>query len=357
MHISPYTTVECEKIAEASSLRYIKSSSAGIVRKKFGKGFAYYFINGKKIEDKNLLKRIKSLAIPPAYHDVWICRYSNGHIQATGRDNRNRKQYIYHPLWKEIRQQKKFSTMIAFGKSLSIIREHITLELSKKLQLTKTQIICAIIYLLDNSCIRIGNSIYAKTNKSYGLTTLRKKHLSVQNNKAVLDFMGKNSQLWHVILKDKNIIKLLKKCEEIPGYELFKYFTEDGEINIITSQDVNGYLRALTKQAFTAKDFRTWIACREIFYRLVSNFSISINKQESIKATVAEVANLLGHTPSICEKSYIDPDIFRWWEDKRLLQWAKKHKKLILEADKDRLLLSWLRYKNRLHQRESTYEK
>jgi DNA topoisomerase-1 len=336
--VSLYTVQECERIAAAAALRYIKDDIPGFSRRKSGGGFIYYDWEGKKVTDKATLKRIKSLAIPPAYQNVWICSKANGHIQATGLDDKHRKQYIYHPLWHEVRQQQKFDSLIEFGRCLPYIRKHINKQLKKTLELNKEQVICAIIYLLDTACIRIGTSRYAKKNQSFGLTTLRKKHISITRNEAILDFPGKNAHLWHVILKNKRLIKLLKKCEEIPGYELFKYYTEDKKLNIITSQDVNGYLQSLTQHSFTAKDFRTWIACRESFYRLVKK---NCSSKEQI--VIQEVAKLLGHTPTICRKNYIAPDIINWWKEGRLSTWIKKQN--ISLRNKDKLLLAWLESK------------
>ena len=200
-----------QEFAQTISLYYISDTSLGISRKLYGNKFVYYNSDGTRVVDRTVLNRINSLAIPPAYKEVWISPISNSHIQAIGRDCKNRKQYRYHPLWRQIRQENKFISMISFGKVLPLIRKHIAQELKKPLQMDKNQIICAIIYLLDNHFIRIGNAIYEKQNKSYGLTTLRKKHLSLCSSKAILEFEGKNSKTWHVVLKDKKIIKILKK--------------------------------------------------------------------------------------------------------------------------------------------------
>lgn len=297
------------------------------------------------MKDTKTLQRIRHLAIPPAYNTVWICPFANGHIQATGRDEKRRKQYIYHPMWQEVRQHKKFATMLAFGKALPIIRNHIQQEMEKPITLEKSQIIAAILFLLDKACVRIGTSIYAKENKSYGLTTLRKKHLSIDKNQAVLEFMGKNAQLWHVILTNKKIIRLLEKCEEIPGYELFKYKDENGQINTITSQEVNGYLKHLANQPFTAKDFRTWAACRETFARLLeNNYNEDENPKDTLKNTIKEVAQILGHTPSICQKNYIDPDIIFWWQKNQFKPWLQRHKNINLK-DTEAVFLAWLKDK------------
>ncbi|MDI1351177.1 MAG: DNA topoisomerase IB, partial [bacterium] len=221
------------------------------------------------------------------------------------------------------------------------IRQHIQDELDKPLKMSKNQIICAVIYLLDNYFIRVGNAIYEKQNKSYGLTTLRKKHLSLSSTKAILNFSGKNSKPWHVVLKDKKIIKLLKKCESLPGYRLFKYIDEDNNTYEITSQDINLYLHKLTQHPFTAKDFRTWGACRETFYRLSQiHYIDEHSSQEPLKNIIAEVAKLLGHTPAICQKCYIFPEIIIKWKETQIKTWIKKRTRLM--SDKDKLLLRWL---------------
>ncbi len=322
-------------------LRYIKDSIPGIKRERHGAKFVYFTPKGERISDKKEIDRINALAIPPAYSDVWISPLANGHLQATGRDSKNRKQYRYHSLWREIRQENKFISMIPFGKTLPLIRDHVDQQLNKPLAMDKDQIICAIIYLLDNHFIRIGNVEYEKQNHSYGLTTLRKKHLSLESSKAILKFNGKNSKPWHVVLKDKKIIKVLKKCEAIPGYRLFKYLDQQNNHCEIHSQDINEYLQTLTQYSFTAKDFRTWAACREMLYRLSK---ITADEQENstqnLKPIITEVATILGHTPSICQKCYIHPEIITMWQEEQLSEWVDRYKHLI--EDKDKLLLQWL---------------
>lgn len=342
MNNSLYSPEECEKIAESADLRYVQDSIPGILRKKRGKGFIYYSPKGVKITDLKELKRFKSIVIPPAYQNIWICPFANGHIQATWRDSKNRKQYIYHPLWQEARQQQKFGLMILFGESLPLIRKHINEVLSQPATLSKQQIICAILYLLDKSCIRIGNPIYAQENKTYGLTTLRKKHLTIKEDEAILDFEGKNSKVWHININNKKIVKILKKCEEIPGYELFKYRDENKVLNTINSQDINLYLKELTNHPFTAKDFRTWIASRELLSRLVQH-AIDDFPVRNLKIAINEVAVLLGHTAAICKKNYLHPELIPTWQKGKLKEWILKNKKQLTSGDKDSLLLFWLK--------------
>lgn len=331
--------MENDAIAELASLRYYNDQFPGITRKRNGNTFQYFYPDGKRVVEQNVLERIKKLAIPPAYSEVWISTKANSHLQATGRDAKNRKQYRYHKKWESIRQQNKFMMLLPFGQALTKIRKHTEKVLKNPLHLNKEQIICAIIFLLDNYFIRIGNYIYEKQNKSFGLTTLRKKHLSWKSTQAILEFEGKNSKSWHVVLKDKKILKILKKCEEIPGYHLFKYLDEDNISHEISSQDVNEYLKQITQQDFTAKDFRTWAACRETLFRLVS-IEYDEGSNSTFKEIVTDVASLLGHTPAICQKSYIYPEIIAMWKDKKLIAWHKKT--ITTTVDKDSLLLQWL---------------
>lgn len=338
---SLYSMEECERVARLASLRYVNDTMPGITRQKQGDEFLY-FKNSNQLTDENTLARIKKLAIPPAYHDVWICPYENGHIQATGRDKNNRKQYRYHPLWLEVRNQQKFATLIEFGQSLPLIKRHITRELNKPTQLNRAQVICAIIYLLYHYNVRVGNSVYARQNKSYGVTTLRKKHLSLKKNKAILNFRGKNSKLWNIILSDKKIIKILKKCEEIPGYELFKYTDENNSLTVVTSQEVNFYLKNITNYPFTAKDFRTWIACRETLCRLI-RCEPRGEAQDPFHDTLKQVSKLMGHTPAICQKNYIHPGIISAWKTQSLKVWADENRDKIAGANDDNILLLWLK--------------
>jgi DNA topoisomerase-1 len=342
MKISIFSQEECEQVAKSAALRYVQDSMPGITRKKKGKDFNYFYPDGTRVNEEKELKRISALGIPPAYQAVWICPFANGHIQATGRDSKNRKQYIYHELWQEARKQQKFDLMISFGQAIFSIRKHINKILSKEPSLDKEQIICAILYLLDSSCIRIGNTIYAEENKTYGLTTLRKKHLVLKNNQASLDFEGKNSKVWKINISNKKIVRLLKKCEEIPGYELFKYQDQNKTLNIINSEDINHYLKELTKHPFSAKDFRTWVASRELFCRLL-DFTHEEPTATYFKNAIKEVASLMGHTVTICKKSYIHPEILYWWQTGKLEHWKNNNQKKIASLDNDHLLLFWLK--------------
>ncbi|MDR3501434.1 MAG: DNA topoisomerase IB [Legionella sp.] len=320
---------------------YVKQTP-GIQRKKQGKNFVYFDSKGKRITDSKVLERIKLLAIPPAYTHVWICSNEKGHIQAVGRDNKNRKQYIYHASWVQRRQEQKFKSLLDFGYSLSTLREKINEEISSPPTLDKSQIICAVLFLIDNYSVRIGNSAYAKQNKTYGITTLRKKHMRHKKNAVSFEFLGKNKHPWNFEVTEKNLIQILKQCNHIPGYEIFKYYNEQQHIAVITSQDVNEYLQRVTQHPFTAKDFRTWIATREFFVRAISLLEIKNLKITHIKHSMLEVAALLGHTPSICKTSYIHPQIFEWLKNGKLMKWKRKNQQNIKTKKPDELLLLWL---------------
>lgn len=324
-----------------SSLMYVKNIQ-GIQRRKQGRSFVYYSPAGKKITDPKVLERIKTLAIPPAYTKVWICPYENGHIQAVGRDSKNRKQYIYHPLWVKMRENVKFRSLLDFGRSLSSLRKKINEEIKKPPSLDKNQIICSVLFLVDNYSVRIGNQVYAKKNKTFGVTTLRKKHMQHKKKSVTFKFLGKNKHLWNFEVEEKNVVKILKCCGQIPGYEIFKYYKEHQEIGVVTSQDVNEYLYAVTQHHFTAKDFRTWIATREFFSRALKLLEIKNLRMKHIKNSLLEVANLLGHTPTICKDSYIAPQIWEWLNNGKLLQWKYKNKKFIQNKNSEEILLLWL---------------
>ncbi|HAF87757.1 MAG: DNA topoisomerase [Legionellaceae bacterium] len=344
---SLYTVDECEKVALDAALRYVNDTLPGISRKRAGKGFAYYTAAKVLIKDKTELKRIKALGIPPAYQNVWICPYANGHIQATGRDAKNRKQYRYHERWHLVRQESKFANMLQFGEALPMIRTHIKEQLAQSVKLSKSQVICAMLYLLDTCYIRIGNPHYAKENASYGLTTLRKKHLTLTRHQAQLEFKGKSAQLWQVVLKNNRILKIIKQCEDIPGFELFKYLDEEHNAHVIQSQDINHYLQSLTNQPFTAKDFRTWAACRETLKRCIElTYEGKAACKTTFKLIVAEVAKLLRHTPSICRKNYIHQNLILAWQEARFSAWLERHQPFLPQNNDDAYLLYWLNHQD-----------
>ena len=282
-------------------------SSPGIQRKRSGKGFVYADTNGKTIRDPDVLRRIRSLVIPPAWRDVWICPLANGHLQATGRDARNRKQYRYHARWKEVRDSTKFERMVAFGHALSNIRDHVEHDLTLP-GLPRDKVLATVVRLLELTLIRVGNEEYAKANGSYGLTTLRDRHVDIYGSTIRFRFLGKSKKKHEVGIRDQRLARILKKCQEIPGYELFQYINESGEAAPIDSSDVNEYLRQIAGEDFTAKDFRTWTATVLAAMACQRLTEEKPTKKQLVQA-VELVANLLGNTPSVCRKCYIHPAI------------------------------------------------
>jgi len=294
-------------------LRHSSDHSPGIRRRKHGKGFSYRNDSGKTISSLNERKRLTKLAIPPAYRDVWICASPHGHLQATGRDARGRKQYLYHPDWRAARDETKFERMQAFGSALPRIRASVTRDLARPAVATISQpaVTAALVRLLDTTMIRVGNDEYARSNKSFGLTTLRKRHASLTGTQLRLKFRGKSGIEHEVALKDKRVARIVLRCQALPGQELFKYRDENGQTHSVGSGEVNDYLRAASGGDFTAKDFRTWHASAAA---LALFMHLAEAAQETITASIAsgiitEIAHLLGNTAAVCRKSYIHPEV------------------------------------------------
>src|SRR5215213_10556741 len=251
------SVVDPRDAAESAGLRYVSDEQPGIRRRKAGKGFTYLKPGGSKVDDEATLKRIKTLAIPPAYTDVWICPHANGHIQATGRDARGRKQYRYHPKWREKRDETKFGRVLAFSEALPRIRAQVERDLSKP-GLPREKVLATVVRLLDCTGIRIGNDEYARSNRSFGLTTLQDRHVEVSGSNIKFEFRGKSGKNHSVSLSDRRLAKIVQRCQDIPGEDLFQYVDEEGVRQTISSGDVNDYLREISGADFTAKDFRTW---------------------------------------------------------------------------------------------------
>ncbi|WP_460450754.1 DNA topoisomerase IB [Alsobacter sp. SYSU BS001988] len=307
--------------AEQAGLRYVSDEEPGFRRRKSGKGVTYLGLDGKAIRDKDALERIRKLAIPPAYTDVWICPDPNGHIQATGRDDKGRKQYRYHPRWREVRDGDKFEHMLDFAKCLPVLRERIDADMAKR-GLPRDKVLATVVHLLENTLIRIGNADYAKQNKSYGLTTLRDRHVKIDGQELRFEFKGKSGKTWKLKVKDRRIAKLVKACQDIPGQHLFQYYDENGERQPVTSADVNAYLKEATGQDVTAKDFRTW-AGTVLAAMTLKEFELvdqQARTKKTIKAAVERVATRLGNTPTICRKCYVHPEVFSAYLDGSLLE-------------------------------------
>lgn len=305
-----------EKAAEVAAgiaeegLRYVSDSSPGYQRKRSGRSFNYYDTNGKRITDPTIVDRITSIAIPPAYEAVWICSSPNGHIQATGLDARGRKQYRYHPKWRELRDQTKYERVLQFATKLPKLRRRISADIKRK-ALPREKVLATVTSLLDKTLIRVGNHQYAAANKSFGLTTLRRKHAAIKNGALRLEFTGKSGKRWNLQINDKRIIGVVKRCAEIPGHDLFKYIDDDGHVCTIGSGDVNEYIKDAMDDDFTAKDFRTWagtVLAAAALAKCVTG-STQAQTKRNITAAIAEVARQLGNTPAICRKCYIHPEI------------------------------------------------
>lgn len=296
-----------------SGFRYVSDDTPAITRVAKGDGFSFQLASGKAVKDNTNLARISHLAIPPAYIDVWICPLANGHLQATGRDPRGRKQYLYHPKWRTARDETKFDRMLAFGVALPKIRARVTRDLAAAAgkNIPRETVMAAVVRLLDTTMVRVGNDEYARTNKSFGLTTLRKRHVAVSGDNLRLRLKGKSGVAHDVALKDKRIARVVKRCQSLPGQELFKYLDGDGQAHSVGSSDVNDYLHNASGGEFTAKDFRTWhgsAAALGLFKALDKAEKAAITKTLANRL-IAEVAQLSGNTAAVCRKSYIHPQV------------------------------------------------
>ncbi len=311
---SPVAHAEAVDAAATGRLRYVTDTAPGIARRRSGRGFGYRAADGGSVRDRPTLARIRALAIPPAWTDVWICAIPNGHIQAVGRDARGRKQYRYHPRWREIRDETKYARMIEFGRALPRIRRRVQDDVGRP-GLPREKVLAAVVGLLEATLIRVGNEEYARQNGSYGLTTLRAKHVRVEAGRVRFEFRGKGGKPHVVALTDRRLARVVRQCQDLPGYELFQYVDDEGQRQTIDSADVNAYLRDVIGQDFTAKDFRTWGATvlAAVALRGLDAGSPTRAKQHMAQA-VAAVAQQLRNTPAICRKCYIHPAIFEAFE-------------------------------------------
>jgi DNA topoisomerase-1 len=302
--------------ARAAGLRYTTDSKAGIRRKRNGKGFLYLGPDGKPIRNATDLNRIRTLAIPPAWTDVWICADALGHLQATGRDARGRKQYRYHPKWREVRDETKYDRMIGFAHALPGIRRRSAEDL-KRAGLPREKVLATVVQLLEKTLIRVGNDEYAKHNGSFGLTTLRDGHVQVSEGKVRFSFRGKSGVEHEISLEDRRLARIVKQCRDLPGYDLFQYIDEAGKRQSIGSADVNAYLKEITGEEFTSKDFRTW-AGTVLAAQLLRDFEAvdsAAKAKKNIVRAVEAVAKRLGNTKAVCRKCYIHPAVFDAYVD------------------------------------------
>ncbi|HYB98418.1 MAG TPA: hypothetical protein VEC57_04715 [Candidatus Limnocylindrales bacterium] len=294
--------------ARAVGLRYVSDDGPGIRRVKAGKTFRYVNGSGKPVRDGRTLARIRSLAIPPAWTDVWICPDENGHVQATGRDARGRKQHRYHPRWRQVRDATKYDRMLDFAKALPAIRRRVTRDLAGR-GMERERVLATVIRLMDLTFIRIGNEEYARTNNSYGLTTMKNRHASVKASTIRFQFRGKSGKRHDIAVEDPRVARVVRKCQDIPGQDLFGYYDEDGNIHDVHSGDVNEYLREISGGEFTARDFRTWagtVLAMSLLRKCPSASTERAAKKLVLRA-VEQVAEKLGNTVAVCRKCYIHP--------------------------------------------------
>lgn len=294
--------------AREAGLRYVDDRIPGITRRRRGRSFAYYDPSGSPIRDERELARIRALAIPPAYRNVWICPIPHGHIQATARDDRGRKQYRYHKRWRELRDEVKYHRLAAFGKVLPKIRAAVARDLRSS-GLSRRKVLAVAITLLERTAIRIGNEEYAKANKSFGLTTLRARHVQVHGAKISVRFRGKTGREHNVTLNDARIAKIVRTCRDLPGEELFTYLDDDGAPSAINSEDVNDYLRDIAGDDFSAKDFRTWVGTVECIHSLVEAAEDKTDAKRRVNEALRRASERLGNTPAVCRKAYVHPAI------------------------------------------------
>ncbi len=306
--------------AKAAGLRYVRDKKPGIRREPQNNDWVFIKPNGKAITDPDEIKRIKAIGIPPAYTDVWICPVANGHIQATGRDAKGRKQYRYHPRWREVRDETKYGRMILFAQALPEIRRQIDHDLALP-KLPRDKVLATVVRLLETTFIRVGNLEYARENKSFGLTTMRDRHVNIAGSTIRFAFVGKHGIKHEIDVQDRKLAQIVKRCRDIPGYELFQYVDDQGQRALIDSADVNDYLREITGQDFTAKDFRTWAGTKiaVMLLRSLEPFQDDKEAKKNIVRTIEHVAKELGNTPTICRKCYVHPAVLEAYMDGTML--------------------------------------
>jgi DNA topoisomerase-1 len=323
-HLSPASPVansDPPAAAKAAGLRYVHDSKPGITRARVGEAFRYLDAGGDVIDDEATLARIKSLAIPPAWTDVWICPYPNGHLQATGRDAKGRKQYRYHPKWRTVRDDSKYERMLNFGKALPQIRREVDRAL-KLPGLPRDKVLATIVYLLEATMMRIGNEEYARTNKSFGLTTLRSRHVRIDGSDVEFRFRGKSGVYHQVKVHDRRLARIIQRTRDLPGQELFHYVDDDGATHSVGSHDVNDYLRTITGEDYTAKDFRTWsgTVLAALALQEFEKFDSQAQARKNIVRAIESVAEKLGNTPSICRKCYVHPAVLEAYLEGSVLE-------------------------------------
>jgi DNA topoisomerase I len=307
--------------AKSAGLRYVTDAKPGIARLRHGKSFRYTGPDKTPIRDQETLKRIKSLVIPPAWQQVWICTIPNGHLQATGRDARGRKQSRYHPRWRQVRDETKYERMLLFGAALPLIRHRVEHDLARP-EMPREKILATIVRLMETTFIRVGNEEYARTNHSYGLTTMRNKHVAIEGAQVHFTFDGKSGVKHEIDVSDRRLARIVRQCRDLPGYELFQYLDAEDACHSIDSADVNDYLREIAADNFTAKDFRTW-AGSVLAHTMLQQFEPFENETQAkrnIVEAIKSVAKQLGNTPSVCRKCYVHPAVIDSYLGGRMMQ-------------------------------------
>lgn len=325
-HQAPATPSELAASARNAGLHYVTDRRPGIVRaRKRGGAFDYFDPRGRRIRETKSLARIKRLAIPPAWRDVWISPDASGHLQATGRDAGSRKQYRYHPDWRKIRDETKYDRVLGFGRALQKIRRRVARDLARR-GLPREKVLATIVRLLETTLIRVGNEEYARDNKSYGLTTLQDRHAEIRSGKIIFRFRGKSGKQHVFDIRNRKLASIVKRCRDLPGYELFQYIDESGAPVDITSSDVNDYLREISGADFTAKDFRTWagtvLAARAL--QEFEKFTSQTEAKRNLLQAVEAVARMLGNTPAICRRCYVHPVVLESYLDGTLVDQLKR---------------------------------
>jgi DNA topoisomerase-1 len=309
--IEPGFASDSAEAAEDAGLQYVSDDRPGYMRIAKNGDFEYLDTERKRIRDEQRLLRIRRLAIPPAWKDIWICPSPNGHLQATGRDARRRKQYRYHERWRELRDENKFARVADFAKALPQIRKRVKHDIKLR-GLPREKVLATVVRLLERTFIRIGNDEYARENKSFGLTTIKGRHVTIRGAHLRFRFRGKSGRQHEVDIRDGQVAKIISKLQDLPGQELFQYIDDDGEVRDVRSQDVNDYLREITNEEFTAKDFRTWAGTllSALALNTQGKFETKNQAKANINTAISAVAELLGNTPAICRKCYVHPAVF-----------------------------------------------
>ena len=314
-----FDTAQVPEVIAQSSLSYVNDNEPGITRRRAGQGFSYRNPDGSLVKDHDTLARIRKLAIPPAYTDVWISPDPNGHIQATGRDAKGRKQYRYHPDWTALQAETKYARMAAFGRALPAIRARVDEDLGKR-GLPREKVLAAVVRLLELTLIRVGNDEYARAHNHFGLTTMRDRHAKIEGSEIRFHFKGKSGIEHKTHIRDRRLARVVKACQDVPGQRLFQYVDDEGQHQAISSGDVNGYLREITGEDFTAKDFRTWagtIAAAKALALQPAPESAAEAKR-LVTLCMKATAGLLGNTPAVCRSSYVHPAVLEAFTERRL---------------------------------------